>query len=326
MVLQATLKDMVGKKGGAMKKPGIVALLVGAFGSASAYPDPNDAPDTKDLPMISRYPGSVIENAGAKEFDEYDLIVGKCRPDGTCKTQHVEGKISWVKYTTPPKRSLLEVSRNYQQALQKAGFQQVYACHEKDCGTNGEGAAQPNEVGFINGWNNRYWIGKLSRPAGDVYAVVNADGPDDGNRENNTHVMTIELRPMEGGMVSVTAAGLADDLSKTGHSALYGIFFDTGKAEVKSESDATLVEVAKLLQQSAGLKLIVAGHTDNVGDFASNMDLSRRRAEAVVKALAARGVAASRLNPQGLGPCSPVASNDDDAGRARNRRVELVKQ
>jgi OOP family OmpA-OmpF porin len=268
----------------------------------------------------------VIDDFGNKEFDEFDLIVGKCKPDPPgCQTQHLEGKIDWVEYTTPPNRSLLEIIRNYQQGLQKAGFKQIFACHEKDCGTNGEGNSHTDQLGFINGWNNRYWVGKLARPTGDVYAAVNADGPDDGNRENGTHVLTIELKPMEGGLVSVTAAELADELATTGHSALYGIYFDTGKAEVKPESDAALAEVTKLLQNKT-LKLIVAGHTDNVGDFASNMDLSKRRAQAVVQALVKRGVAASRLNPQGLGPCAPVASNDDDAGRAKNRRVELVKQ
>lgn len=304
-------------------------LLVGLmslFAAAPAAANPEDKAGGKDLPMITRYPGSVIEDFGNKEFDEYDLIVGKCKPDPSgCQTQHLEGKISWVNYTTPPNRSLLEVIRNYQQALQKAGFQQIFACHEKECGTNGEGNAHTDELGFINQWNNRYWVGKLARPAGDVYAAINVDGPDDGNRENNSHVLTIELKPMQGGLVSVTAAELADELAATGHSALYGIYFDTGKADVKAESDATLAEVAKLLQNKT-LKLIVAGHTDNVGDFASNMDLSKRRAQAVVQALVKRGVAAARLNPQGLGPCAPVASNDDDAGRAKNRRVELVKQ
>lgn len=302
---------------------GFVALLA----AAPAKAEQEDKEGGKDLPMVTRYPGSIIDNYGNKEFDEYDLIVGKCSSRNPCKTQHLEGKISWINYTTPAKRSLLEISRNYQQALQKAGFQQIYACHLTDCGTNGEGGAQADEVGFINGWNNRYWVGKLSRPTGDVYVAVNADGPDDGNRENNTHLLVIELKPMEAGMVTVTAAALADDLAKTGHSAVYGIYFDTGKAEVKPESGPALTEVAKLLSQDPSLKLIVAGHTDNVGGFDSNMELSRKRAAAVVQVLAGKhGVAASRLNPQGLGPCAPVASNEQEEGRARNRRVELVKQ
>ena len=98
-------------------------------------------------------------------------------------------------------------------------------------------------------------------------------------------------------------------------------------ADVKPESDATLAEIAKLLQQTPGLKLYVVGHTDNVGTLASNLDLSKRRGDAVVKVLSTRySIAATRLSSQGDGPTAPVASNESEEGRAKNRRVELVKQ
>ena len=123
------------------------------------------------------------------------------------------------------------------------------------------------------------------------------------------------------------AAALAGDITKTGHSAVYGIYFDTAKAEVKPESDAALQEIAKLLQQNAQLKLLVVGHTDSVGALASSMDLSKRRADAVVQVLTAKsGIAASRLNAQGAGLLAVVASNKSEEGRAENRRVELVEQ
>ena len=132
---------------------------------------------------------------------------------------------------------------------------------------------------------------------------------------------------MESGLVTVNAAALAGDISRTGHSAVYGIYFDTGKADVKPESDAALKEIAKMLQENPALKLLVVGHTDNVGTLASNMDLSKRRAAAVVQVLTAtNGVAAARLLAQGAGPLAPVASNGTEEGRAKNRRVELVEQ
>ena len=88
-----------------------------------------------------------------------------------------------------------------------------------------------------------------------------------------------------------------------------------------------LQEIGKLLQQDPKLKLYVVGHTDNVGELQMNMDLSHRRADAVLKALTTTyGVAADRLQAYGSGPLSPVASNKDDAGRAKNRRVELVER
>jgi len=119
----------------------------------------------------------------------------------------------------------------------------------------------------------------------------------------------------------------ANDISSTGHVAVYGIYFDTGKADLKPESDATLKEIAKLLQQDANLKLYVVGHTDNQGTLTLNMDLSKRRADSVVATLTAKyGVTAGRLQAFGSGPYSPVAPNDTEDGRAKNRRVELVKQ
>jgi len=77
-------------------------------------------------------------------------------------------------------------------------------------------------------------------------------------------------------------------ITSSGRIALYGIYFDFNKAEVKAESDATLEQIAKLLKQSSGMKLLVVGHTDNVGAFPFNMDLSQRRAAAVVSALGTR--------------------------------------
>lgn len=301
-------------------------LLVSGLVAVPASTAPDDKDGGKDLPIVSRYPGSEIDNFDNKAFDEITLITGgpACDCDGTrittCKTQHLEGKISWVSYNSPNGRSVLEIYRNYEQALQKAGFQPVYSCKDAECGS--DCGQLRNQLDYIGGWNNRYLVAKLSRPTGDVWAAVNVS--DYGPRNN---VMTVEMKPMEAGLVRVSAADLASDLAKTGHTALYGIYFDTGKADVKPESEPALAEVAKLLKQQPAIKLIVAGHTDNVGDFASNMDLSKRRAQAVVQALSTTLPAAgSRLNPQGLGPCAPVAPNDDDAGRARNRRVELVKQ
>ena len=104
---------------------------------------------------------------------------------------------------------------------------------------------------------------------------------------------------MDTGLVKVDAKALGDDLASQGHAAVYGIYFDTAKAIVKPESDAQLQQVAQLLQSRPELQLLVVGHTDNVGGLASNMQLSRARAEAVVQALTSRyGVAPPRLSAQ----------------------------
>ena len=127
--------------------------------------------------------------------------------------------------------------------------------------------------------------------------------------------------------VAASAATLASGLQASGHVAVQGIFFDTGKVELKPESAQAIGEVAKLLQQQPGLKLHVVGHTDSVGAVDANLKLSQGRAEAVLQSLVrGHGVAAERLHPFGNGPFAPVSSNDTEEGRARNRRVELVKQ
>jgi outer membrane protein OmpA-like peptidoglycan-associated protein len=127
--------------------------------------------------------------------------------------------------------------------------------------------------------------------------------------------------------VVADASSMANSLKQTGKVALYGIYFDTGKATLKFESQSTLQEIAKLLKADTGLKLFVVGHTDNTGIFEANMKLSMERATAVVNALVSQySVSAASLKACGDGPTAPVASNDNEEGKALNRRVELVKQ
>jgi outer membrane protein OmpA-like peptidoglycan-associated protein len=114
-----------------------------------------------------------------------------------------------------------------------------------------------------------------------------------------------------------------EDLRKQGHLALYGIRFDSGKDVLRPESDATLDEVAGLLRQDPALRLLVEGHTDATNTDAYNLDLSERRARAVVAALVKRGADGARLTAKGFGKSRPVADNATAQGRALNRRVEV---
>jgi OOP family OmpA-OmpF porin len=123
----------------------------------------------------------------------------------------------------------------------------------------------------------------------------------------------------------VDASAMAKGLGEQGHIALYGIYFDTDKAVIKPASRPTLDEIAKLLRAQPQLNVFIVGHTDNQGTFDHNVDLSRRRAEAVAAELAkSYKVANARLRTAGVGFLAPVGPNASDDGRALNRRVELV--
>lgn len=121
------------------------------------------------------------------------------------------------------------------------------------------------------------------------------------------------------------ADNLAQQLAKTCHVALYGVLFDFNKATLKAESTSVLTRVADVLIKDATLKVEVQGHTDNVGSDDYNQKLSEARAKSVMAWLSGHGVAANRLSAKGYGKRMPVADNDSDEGRAKNRRVEIAK-
>ncbi len=144
---------------------------------------------------------------------------------------------------------------------------------------------------------------------------------------NKNYRLTIVQKEIMKQEVVADAAAMNSDINSTGHVSIYGIYFDTGKSEVKPESDAAVSEIAKLLANNSGLKLYIVGHTDNAGSFDYNMKLSKDRADAVVKVLTGKhGIDGTRLKPYGVSSLSPVTSNDTEEGKAKNRRVELVKQ
>ena len=131
--------------------------------------------------------------------------------------------------------------------------------------------------------------------------------------------------PRDQKMVVVKADEMARTIGSTGRVALYGIFFEFDKADLKAESNPTLMEIAQLLKSDPKLAILIVGHTDNQGAYDYNLDLSRRRAEAVAAELVKNfRIAQARLRTAGVGFLSPVGSNANDAGRALNRRVELV--
>jgi len=246
-----------------------------------------DAKDCRDSPLVSRFPGSIITNC----VDKADELAAL--PMGTKPSKKVEGEYHRITYKFPSTASKAQVVRNINTALKTAGYTFDY-----DSGDYGDFTVHKGKT----------WISEEITGTGNIQQTI---------------VIETQLTQE----VVADAAALSGGLASTGHMVVNGILFDTGKAEVKPESAPALQEVAKLLQQTPQLKVYVVGHTDNTGAVAANMDLSAKRAAAVVDALTKQyNVAANRLQAFGDGPYAPVASNDTEDGRSLNRRVELVKQ
>ena len=301
-----------------------------------------DVPGSADHPLLSRYAGSNIIGYKQSAFDEYRLITGKVTTRGYMNPevvmeseQDLEGKITRILYQAPKGRSTLEIYRNYETQLRKAGFEFLYQCSKAACGKPNSYLGKPWASG---GWirdvlsapsDQRFLAARLPRKEGDVYVALYVVEHTLLNSLAGPYVQldVVELKPMESEMVVVDAAALGRDLTAQGHVAVYGIYFDSDKADVKPESKPAIDEVAKLLRANPELRVILVGHTDNAGTLAYNLDLSKRRAEAV-KAMLVHdyGIAADRLDAAGVGFLAPVASNRDAAGRAKNRRVEIVER
>jgi OmpA-OmpF porin, OOP family len=270
----------------------------------------------------------------------------------------LEGKVTRLAYVLPAGRSPLEVLRNYQDEIKASSGSVLFECKADECGGDSESGSDhggghsgllemifPREAivspDFSNGncavnshhSDQRFFAARLPGRDGDTQIAVMTYTLKDTlycralNDRTIAIVVLVETKSREQKMVTVGASEMAQAIGQNGKVALYGIQFDFDKADIKPESKPQLDEIAALLENDANLRLLVVGHTDNQGGMAYNLELSKRRAEAVVAALEQHHtIAAARLMAQGMGSSVPVASNESDAGRTKNRRVELVKQ
>jgi len=280
----------------------------------------------------ARYPGAEIVRYSQTEFDEFTLLTGPAEGRAPTEKVDLEGRITRASYQIGAERSTLEVLRNYETALVDDGFEILYECAKEECGGRDFNLiVVPYWSGFgENDEEQRYVAARREDGEGTthvaIYVVRNVSV---GGRTKDliyAQVDVVESAAMETGLEIVSADEMAAELDRAGHIGLYGILFDTDSATLRPDSAPALVEIARLLDADPDLALHVVGHTDSEGSLDYNLDLSQRRAAAVVAFLTAEyGIAAGRLSPHGLGFLAPVATNDTEAGRQLNRRVELVK-
>ena len=323
----------------------LLALLCTLTLTAQAQPArpavAGDVAGGRDHPLVGRFQGASIRLYRPRDFDEMRMVnrpvlERDTREAGARLNDRnsipVAGRAVRLRYETPEGLSALEVMRNHVEQLQANRFEILFTCRAGECG-------QPQELwravsegvrgtpsGLSAGWQGQvYTLARLSRPEGDVHVALLAitAGP-----RAQVLVDVVEGRPMQGGRIEFIDAGaMQRAVEQTGRVALYGIQFGFDSAEILPASRPTLEEIGRFLRANPGMAVVVAGHTDGQGAFDYNVQLSGRRAQAVVAALVRDfAVPAARLTAFGAGMAAPIASNDQDAGRARNRRVEIVKR
>jgi outer membrane protein OmpA-like peptidoglycan-associated protein len=257
----------------------------------------SDVAGSQDPPGITRMPAYYIRDYQVTDFDSHAF---KVTVNNSTQDKAIEGKHFEIRYDLKdnvPTPSPLQVVRNYQNAAKAAGGQVLFTGEDE------------TTIRMVRG-GSETWI---AISVGNVPSGVPV-------------MMTVIVKQAMAQQVTMDAAQMARTLSDTGQVAIYGIYFDTAKSDLKPESDPAVAEIAKLLKQHPALKVYIVGHTDMVGEAAANVKLSQARAQSVLGALITKfSIPASRLIAFGAGPYAPVANNRTEDGRGKNRRVELVE-
>ncbi len=301
-------------------------LLVMSFFTSVVVWAGHDQAGSKDHPVVSRFPGSYIHKQIATDFDAYTISLSAPTMDtasfAKVKKVELEGKVTRTSYVMPTNASLLAIFRSYEQALTKGGFQILFECKKEACGETHYWDKLHLFTNASFESHQYYLVAKKGADNAATYVVMHTTQNGDGGFIH-TEVDVLEEKGLETDLVRTSVASLEHSIQNDGKALVYDIYFDTAKSNVKPESQPAIDAIAQLLNANK-FKLYVVGHTDGVGALNTNLDLSKRRADAVVAALIAKGVSKERLVAQGVGPLAPVATNTDDLGRGKNRRVELV--
>lgn len=297
-----------------------------------------DKAGCEDHPSITRYPGAVIQYCDVKNYSEFAIATGP--ETGYQKIDEwtkVAGKQTRIYYSIKGNIIVSEVYQNYLTAIRKAEFTlMANKLHQernvsKEVGGNTWLATFynanifPSNVGIKINQGSGSLGGTFYAAAkkGGLYIVVS------GKRYSDSETVVlldiIETKEMADGLITINAEYIAQKLKEEGHIGLQGILFDFNKATIKEESKPLLAEIAKMMNNNPTFRIYVVGHTDMIGELKYNMDLSSQRAHAVVNYLVQNHkIAPDRFSAQGVGPLAPVATNETEEGRNKNRRVELV--
>lgn len=265
-----------------------------------------DKPKCDPNPVFQAFPGTSVLECQQAKFNALKMRRAKEGAKANAEPDSFEKEGQYWYFKTLVDRdskgayavSELEVRRNYENAVLQAKGTVLYS-------------------------NARNVYYQITRPDGEYWGRVDCDGGNASGCGAILHYM-VRVAAMEQSVV-VSAEQIAKDMGDGGKVVFYGIYFDTDKASLKAESTPTLAEMAKWLNANPTAKVFIVGHTDLQGSLDRNQKLSRDRALSVIAALTKdHGIKADRLAGDGVGPLAPAASNGSEAGRAKNRRVEMV--
>lgn len=329
----------------------VSALIASVLHFNTAWAE-KDFEGSQDHPKIPRVSDTVIVGFSKSSYDEGKFMTGAT--GNKLDSRKIEGKRTRIMYLGPEELSPLGALRNYQKAFADLGeVEEIYTCKGNDCFSNlGEiftwrkSNRLPNNLGensstlpgFVSFKDQIYWYGKIKTAKSfyhiSIYSALMSYSKNWGYYEVKRiqnkpliHLDVVEVTDFKPTLEVVTAKDMSKKISEKGHIALYGIHFDFDSDLLKPESNPALEEIAKALKADKSLNIYVVGHTDNKGTLEYNKNLSKRRANAVVKKLSTEyGIESSRLTPEGVGLAAPIATNKTEEGRTLNRRVELVER
>lgn len=322
----------------------IIAMLALSLtvltGTPSAFAQADDISGSSDHPAVGRYEGARIGFYETKAYEELELPFNALDHGGqdnpSAWQMELAGELTSIRYEGPGERSILEVMRNYEAALQANGFQIRFFCrNQQECSPAGAIStfwdAARGGIGMPTTWDTTVYL-LAERNNAEGRLTVGMLGVETAARSGepltpHVAVTIVRSQPMETDRIGIVEANeMEEALAQDGRIAIYGIYFDLDSAEPKPESGPQIAQLADLLNANSQLSVLIVGHTDGQGGFDYNLALSQRRAQAVVDALVTNhGIAPSRMMPAGAGMVAPVATNRTEEGRAQNRRVEIVE-
>ncbi|MDR7131975.1 outer membrane protein OmpA-like peptidoglycan-associated protein [Algoriphagus sp. 4150] len=311
-----------------MKKTFTTLFLFGLIYSISLAQQ--DKSGSKDHPLLSRYEGSYINAYMVKQFEvfEYPTSAEMVDYSKLKESKTVEGEITFIEYVAPEGVTATQVYRTYQTQLTKAGFKTIFTCMGKECGSmpmhfSRKYLEASSQLGNAMVGERGSYIVASGTYENEPYILSLIIGSDSRSNSCRYAMSIVKLEELDTEKVDVSS--VTDMIETEGRYAFYGINFDLNSASLKEDSGEALQVIADYLAANSQANVLIVGHTDNTGDFKLNLDLSQKRAEAVIAALVDNyGVNANQMTPVGVGMASPVATNSNEDGRAANRRVELV--